>query len=74
VVGDRWHVDETYVRVGGAWLYLFRAIDQFGQVIDMNLSPRRDAKAARCFFERAIGRARISPWRSSPTGTRLSSR
>jgi len=61
VVGDRWHVDETYVRVGGAWRYLFRAIDQFGQVIDVYLSPRRDAMAARRFFARAIDRTRISP-------------
>src|SRR5438445_2953640 len=61
VVGDRWHVDETYVKVGGTWRYLFRAIDQFGQVIDAFLSPRRDAKAAHRFFERAIGRTRISP-------------
>ncbi len=41
--------------------YLFRAIDQFGQVIDVYLSPRRDAKAARRFFDQAIGRTRISP-------------
>ncbi len=61
VVGDRWHVDETYVRVGGTWRYLFRAIDQFGQVVDVFLSPRRDAAAARRFFARAIGRTRISP-------------
>jgi transposase, IS6 family len=61
VVGDRWHVDETYLKVGGRWRYLFRAIDQFGQVIDVFLSPRRDAKSARRFFERAIGRTRISP-------------
>jgi IS6 family transposase len=61
MVGDRWHVDETYVKVGGIWHYLFRAIDQFGQVIDVFLSPRRDAKAARCFFQRAIDRTRISP-------------
>ena len=61
VVGDRWRVDETYVKVGGTWRYLFRAIDQFGQVIDVYLSPRRDAKAARRFFERAIGRTRVSP-------------
>ncbi len=61
VVGDRWHVDETYVRVGGTWRYLFRAIDQFGQVIDVLLSPRRDREAARRFFARAIGQARISP-------------
>ncbi len=32
--GDRWFVDETYVKVAGRWVYLYRAIDQFGQVID----------------------------------------
>jgi transposase-like protein len=61
LVGDRWHVDETYVRVGGTWRYLFRAIDQFGQVIDVFLSPRRDATAARRFFKQAIARTRIRP-------------
>jgi len=60
-VGGRWHVDETYLRIGGIWRYLFRAIDQFGQVIDVYLSPRRDANAARRFFAQAIGRTRISP-------------
>ncbi len=59
--GDRWHVDETYLKVGGTWRYLFRAIDQFGQVIDVFLSPRRDAGAARRFLEGAIDRTRISP-------------
>src|SRR5438552_13331929 len=44
VIGDRWHVDETYLRVAGTWRYLFRAIDQFGQVVDVLLSGRRDAK------------------------------
>ncbi len=61
VVRDRWHVDETSVRVGGSWRYLFRAIDQFGQVIDVYLSPRRHIAAARRFFETAISRTRISP-------------
>jgi IS6 family transposase len=61
IVGDRWHVDETYVNVGGTWRYLFRAIDQFGQVIDVYLSPRRDIDAARRFFTQAIERSRISP-------------
>ncbi len=61
VVGDHWRVDETYLKVGGIWRYLFRAIDQFGQVIDVFLSPRRDAGAARRFFERAIDRTRIAP-------------
>jgi transposase, IS6 family len=61
VVGDRWHVDETYVKVGGTWRYLFRAIDQFGQVIDVFLSPRRDANAARRFFTEALDRTGIWP-------------
>jgi transposase-like protein len=61
VVGDRWHVDETYVKVGRTWRYLFRAIDQFGQVVDVYLSPRRNTEAARRFFDRAIGRTRVSP-------------
>jgi IS6 family transposase len=33
--GDRWSVNETYVKVGGRWRYVYRAIDQFGQVIDV---------------------------------------
>ena len=49
------------MRVGGTWRYLFRAIDQFGQVIDVFLSPRRDATAARRFFNQAIARTRIRP-------------
>jgi transposase-like protein len=34
-VGNRWQVDETYVRVAGRWRYVYRAIDQFGQVVDV---------------------------------------
>jgi transposase-like protein len=52
--GDRWFVDETYVKVAGRWTYLYRAIDQFGQVIDVWLSRRRDLAAARAFFTRAL--------------------
>jgi transposase, IS6 family len=53
--GDRWFVDETYLRVAGKWTYLFRAVDQHGQVIDVLLSVRRDLVAARRFFARALG-------------------
>ncbi len=60
-VGDRWLVDETYVKVAGRWRFLYRAIDQFGQVIDVVVSPRRDAKAAHQFFERAVSTTRIRP-------------
>ena len=37
-VGDRWFVDETYVKVAGVWRYVYRAVDQFGQVIDVYVS------------------------------------
>jgi len=52
--GDRWFVDETYVRISGRWSHLYRAIDQHGQVIDVMLSARRDLSAARAFFTRAL--------------------
>jgi transposase, IS6 family len=60
-VGDRWQVDETYVKVGGQWRYVYRAVDQFGQVIDVFVSPRRDVRAARRFLERAIGTTKSRP-------------
>ena len=52
--GDRWFLDETYVKVAGRWTYLYRAVDQHGQVIDMLLSERRDGAAARAFLSRAM--------------------
>ncbi len=52
-VGDRWQVDQTYVKVAGRWVYLYRAVDQFGQVIHVYASTRRDAGAACRFFQRA---------------------
>jgi transposase, IS6 family len=60
-VGDRWGVDETYVKVAGRWRYVSRAIDQFGQVIDVFMSTRRDAAAARRFFKPAIGTTKVTP-------------
>jgi transposase-like protein len=69
-VGDRWQVDETYVRVAGRWRYVYRAIDQFGQVIDVIVSARRDAKAARRFLSRPSARPRSRPPRSQPTRRR----
>ena len=52
--GDWWFVDETYVKVAGRWRYLYRAVDQYGQVIDVLLSEQRDTAAARRFFIRAL--------------------
>jgi transposase, IS6 family len=58
--GDRWFAAETYVKVAGQWTYLYRAVDQYGQVIDVLLSARRDLAAARRFFTRAL-RAGMTP-------------
>jgi transposase-like protein len=60
-VGDRWQVDETYVKVAGQWRYVYRAIDQFGQVIDVLVSARRDADAADRFFKQAISSGGVRP-------------
>src|SRR3954466_13170227 len=52
--GSRWFVDETYVKVAGRWRYLYRAIDQHRQLIDVMVSERRDGAAARGLFTRAL--------------------
>ena len=49
-----WRVDETYVRVGGKWKYLFRAVDKHGRLIDFMLSDRRNTKAARRFLAKTL--------------------
>jgi len=60
-VGNRWHVDETYGKVAGRWRYLYRAVDQFGQVFEILGSAQRDGRAARRFFEYAIGTTKTMP-------------
>jgi IS6 family transposase len=59
--GDRWFVDETYVKVNGVWRYIYRAVDQHGQVIDVLVSARRDAAAARRLFTRALRTLKVTP-------------
>jgi transposase-like protein len=53
-VGNRWFVDETYVKVAGRWRYVYRAVDEHRQIIDVYVSARRDTHAARRFFEAAL--------------------
>jgi transposase, IS6 family len=50
-----WRVDETYVKMKGRWMYLYRAVDSRGQTIDFLLSAKRDAEAAKRFFRKALG-------------------
>ena len=52
-VGDSWRVDETYIKVRGQWVYLYRAVDKEGRTADFLLSKRRDVAAAKRFFSRA---------------------
>jgi len=49
-----WHMDETFVRIAGRWMYLFRAVDSQGQTVDFYLSETRDREAAKCFLKRAL--------------------
>jgi transposase-like protein len=60
-VGAKWRVDETYCRLNGKQMYCYRAIDEDGQVVDAYCSERRNAAAARAFFERAVGEAGVTP-------------
>ncbi|GAA4264019.1 hypothetical protein GCM10022255_113820 [Dactylosporangium darangshiense] len=64
--GDRWFVDETYIKVNGVWRYVYRAVDQDGQVIDVLISTRRDAAAARRLFRQALAtlNAQVADWLS----------
>src|ERR671932_2100139 len=59
--GRSWHVDETYIRVGGAWKYLYRAIDRDGNLVDSLLSEHRDMDAAKRFFKAALDIAEQAP-------------
>src|ERR1700735_10190 len=52
---DSWRGDETYVRVKGKWVYLYRAVDSTGATIDFLLSAKRDAAAAERFLAKALG-------------------
>ena len=51
---DSWRVDETYIKVKGEWKYLYRAVDSDGDTIDFMLSTKRDRKAAKRFFKKAL--------------------
>ena len=52
-VGDSWRADETYIKVRGQWVYLYRAVDKQGRTVDFLLSKRRDMAAAKRFFPRS---------------------
>ena len=57
---DSWRVDETYVKVRGQWMYLYRAVDSAGQTLDFLLNETRSTRAAKRFFRKVLGRPQIA--------------
>ena len=53
-VNSSWRMDETYIKVKGEWFYQYRAVDKYGNTIDFYFSKKRDKKAAKSFFYKAI--------------------
>ncbi len=62
-----WRVDETYIKVGGRWKYLFRAVDKHGALIDFMLLERRNTRAAYRFLSKALTTMRDWPASSITT-------
>jgi putative transposase len=53
-VGNSWRMDETYIKINGVWVYLYRAVDSLGNSIEFLLRKHRDAGAAKAFFRKAF--------------------
>jgi putative transposase len=56
MVGRSWRADETYIKVSGGWMFLYRAVDERGRTVASYLSRTRDQTAARTFFRQALKR------------------
>jgi len=59
--GDTWHLDEVFIRIRGARYYLWRAVDQDGQTLDILVQKRRNARAAKRFFRKLLKGLRYVP-------------
>ncbi|MGB7341315.1 MAG: IS6 family transposase [Phototrophicaceae bacterium] len=57
---DSWRVDETYIKVRGQWMYLYRAVDSTGQTLDFLLNQTRSKRAAKRFFRQVLGRSHVT--------------
>ncbi|QJT94939.1 IS6 family transposase [Wolbachia endosymbiont of Diaphorina citri] len=55
-VGSSWRMDETYIKLNGKWVYLYRALDSLGNTVDFLMCTRRDKSAALAFFRKAFRR------------------
>ena len=56
-----WHLDEMYVSIGGRWMYLWRAIDQDGEILDFLVQAKRDTRAALKLMRRPLKRQGMAP-------------
>ena len=59
--GDKWHLDEVFVKIGGVRKYLWRAVDQYGNVLDILIQGKRDGRAATRFFRTLLKEQGHSP-------------
>ncbi|MBL3671266.1 IS6 family transposase [Streptomyces sp. M2CJ-2] len=59
--GDKWHLNEVFVKINGELTYLWRAVDAGGNVLDILVQNRRDTAAARRFFRRLLKKTRAVP-------------
>ena len=60
---DSWRVDETYIKVRGKWMYLYRAVDSKGQMLDFLLNQTRSKRAAKRFFRKVLGQSHVTKLR-----------
>ncbi len=72
--GGSWRVDETYVKIKGRWVYLYRAVDKAGKTVDFLLRAKRDVAAAKAFFRRAFKRQGRLPHKITLDGYQASHR
>ena len=68
LAGRSWYVDETYIKVLGKWCYLYRAVDEDGNLVDSHLSEKRDMEAAQQFFKQALAVVGHAPERVTTDG------
>jgi putative transposase len=59
--GDKWHLDEVFIKIGGKTHYLWRAVDQHGNVLDILVTSRRDTRAATRFFRKLLTGLEYAP-------------
>ena len=73
--GDKWHLDEMFIKINGKEHYLWRAVDQDGNVLDILVQSRRNKKAAKRFTRRAVERITLDvPTKCKRVGLRLTCR